>query len=545
MANKPLKTLTFSGLDGTYELSSLPLYVTMTGNEQDGYVVDKTYQEINAAYESGRSVYCVYYTTIFSLGGITPSLAAFSVTFNNSYRRIFVYSDESKPVKYETLTFAVENENKDFTDEIYFNITDSGVISLRAEYQKDGIQNKELPEKIVIPEAVNGIKVSALSVAMFNGNKRVKSITLPSTVDAIPEAFCNNAWNLEEVLNTEKIKSLGSHAFAKSGIRKAFFPNLTTFPNRSNGNAPSSHFSFCANLVVADLGLVFSESGSSIPAHCFANCEKLVCIRNSDGVTSVGDYGLYMTRRIENLTFLPNLKSIGNYGLLLSRADYDWDKLKDCTFGTLSTSRDINTTDYSQCVFTPCNLPIRSTFEQHNPKWADKYVGNSQNKYTTGCATVAAAMIYSALMGVDMESPEEFVDAVGAVNKDLINFDISDGVNNTTGEGDFWGELVLWFNAVNLDATIYDSVSAENIQTMYNSLNQGCMVWARILGDYLETNHCVAFHGVNENGEVLVVDSSAASREIGIYEAATYSMPIQNFMRDHGDVDHFIVVKKK
>jgi hypothetical protein len=148
-------------------------------------------------------------------------------------------------------------------------------------------------------------------------------------------------------------------------------------------------------------------------------------------------------------------------------------------------------------------------------------------------------------MGVDMESPEEFVDAVGAVDKNLINFDIADGVNNTTGEGDFWGELVLWFNALNLEATIYDSVSAQNIQAMYNSLDNGCMVWARILGDSLETGHCVVFHGVNEDGEVLVVDSSAASREIGIYEAATYSMPIQNFMRDHGNVDHFIVVKKK
>lgn len=535
-----------------------PLYVTMTGDETSGYAVDYTYEQIKAAYDAGRSVYCVHATTIMTLGGVTPSLVAFSVTFNNTYRRVFIYADANKPPKYETMTFALADDLAGkadapvATDEIYFDITDEGIISLKSEYQKIGKQSKDLPEDIIIPDSLNGVAVTALAPAMFNGNKRVKRITLPSCIDAIPEAFCNAAWNLEEVRNTENIKYLGSHAFAKSGLRKAYFPNLIGFPLRSNGNAATSHFSGCAFLVVADLGQVFAQPGAAIPPYCFNGCERLAYLRNAGGVTSIGAFGLFMTRRIANPDFLPSeanipceLTSIGDYGLLLSRADYDWDNLTGCTFGTLSTSNDINTTDYSGCNFTSCNIPMRSTFEQHDPRWANKNIGNCANTYSTGCATVAAAMIYSALMKVDMESPEEFVAAVGAVDESLLDLDIADGANNTTGGGDFWGELVRWFDAVGLNAVVYNSVSVENVQTMYDSLAAGALVWGRILADHGDENHCVVFHGVNSKGELLVVDSSAASREIGVYEAATYTMPIQNFMRDHGDVDHFIVVTKK
>jgi hypothetical protein len=86
---------------------------------------------------------------------------------------------------------------------------------------------------------------------------------------------------------------------------------------------------------------------------------------------------------------------------------------------------------------------------------------------------------------------------------------------------------------------------SENVQTMYNALASGALVWGRILADYTDGNHCVVFHGVNSKGELRVVDPSAYSRVIGVYEAATYTMPIQNFMRDHGDIDHFIIVTKK
>lgn len=557
-----------------------PVYVTMTGTEATGYQADCTYEMIKAAHEAKRTVYCVYNTTIMILAAVTESMVAFQTMYSKStYRRAFIYADASQPPKTDMMKFVLAEDlegKADLpkpTDEIYFDITDEGVLSLKPEYRgaysgtsassapywsdnggkRDGTFNKELPEEIILPEDVDGVNVTALAAHMFHGNKRVKRIVLPSCIDAIPEGFCNAAVNLEEVANTEHIKTLGSHAFNTTSIRKAYFPGLIELPKRSNGNAATSHFANCANLVSADLGQVFTQPGAVIPAYCFSGCERLVRLQNAGGVTSIGDFGLYMTRRMKNPDFLPadqphlcKLTSIGNYGLLLSRVNFDWNALPADAFGALSTPKQINTTDYSGCKFTARTNPLRSTFEQHDPRWANKNIGNCANTYSTGCATVAAAMIYSALMEVDMGSPEEFVAAVDAVDESLLDLDIANGTNDVTGGGDFWGELVRWFDAAGLKAVVYNSVSAANVQVMYDALANGALVWGRILADYNNENHCVVIHGVNGAGELLVTDSSAASRYIGVYEAATYTMPVRNFMRDHGDyVDHFLIVTKK
>lgn len=461
------------------------------------------------------------------------------------------------------------------TDEIYFQITPEGVISLKPEYRgafagstvayisdngkgRAGTRNKELPEEIVIPESVGDVEVTTLSDAMFFGNKRIKRIVLPSSVEAIPEAFCNGAWNLEEVLNTENIKSLGSHAFANSGLRKAYFPNLVELPVRSNGNQPSSHFSACANLVVADLGSVFAKSGAAIPTTCFNGCERLVSLRNAGGVTSIGAYGLHWTKRIENLPFLPNLTAIGSYGLLHTRVDYDWGKFTGSAFGESCTPNSINATDYSGCSYTPCNTPMNSTFEQHNPLWADKYIidyttpeGHRIAKtYSLGCKTVSAAMVYSALTNVAMDSPEEFVAIVGKANPDLLKIDIADGWVgtdiNVTPDNEFV-DLRQWLDAVGLHGEYYPSVSISNVKAMYSALANGAMVIARVPGSVgSEYSHIVVIHGINNNGELLIADPSSAGRDIGVYEAANYAMPIQNLMRyETGAQDDFLVVTRK
>lgn len=454
----------------------------------------------------------------------------------------------------------------DATDEIYFYITDDGIISLKPEYRgacssnsyiyglsdngkgKNGTRNKELPEEIVIPETVNGIAVTALAVAMFMHNRRVKRLVLPKCITEIPQNFCAEANALEEVTGTENVVTLGKNAFYRTGIRKAYFPSLTTIIEGSN-------FMGCANLVVADLGHVFAQAPATIPKRCFAGCEKLELLRNANGITAINDEGLYLTYRLSNKTFLPNLTNVGKWGLFLSRADYDWDSLTGCTFGEMSTSNDVNKYDYSSCTFAPCNTPMRSTFEQNNPLWANKNIGNCANTYASGCVTVDAAMVYSALMGVDLESPEEFVTAVGNANPDLLNMDISDGVIGTdpNGESDTtWEELRQWLDAVGLHGEFVSSVSAQNVRTIYNALASGALVIARVVGDSSYSNHTVVIHGINANGELLVVNSSSSARSIGIYEAATYAMPVQNMMRDTASAaatndveDNFIIVTKK
>ena len=105
------------------------------------------------------------------------------------------------------------------TDEKFFDIDYDGIVSLKAEYRghptasnigsypysesdmgadNDGSKIDELPEKIVIPEVINGRTVVGFQPGMFYANYRVKEIVFPISVTAIPEAFALEAKYLAE-----------------------------------------------------------------------------------------------------------------------------------------------------------------------------------------------------------------------------------------------------------------------------------------------------------------------------------------------------------
>ena len=467
-------------------------------------------------------------------------------------------------------------------DEKYFDITDGGVISLKPEYRGacpsaaansdanrvqyayaisdndvdlPGTQNKELPEEIVIPDTVGGIVVTALGYGMFMCNRRIKRLVLPAGIQEIPGFFCFEAVNLTEVAGTEGVEILNSNAFKKSGLRRAYFPDLVTL----TGNA---HFENCTNLAVANLGHVFENHGTTIPKACFSLCEKLERLENAQGVGVIGENGMYGTYRLSGLPFLTQLAEIGNRGLYLSRADCDWENSIVSSYGEAATSHQLNTYDYTESnkVRVACSTPMRSTFEQHDPRWASKAIGQANRVYSNGCMTVCAAMVYSALMGVELDSPEGFVEAVGKANPELLKVDIADGVIGTDPNGtkdtDFT-ELRQWLDAVGLHGEFYADASDENVKAMYTALAGKALVIARVAGGYAKSTgygvHNVVFRGINANSELLVVDPSSAGRALGIYEAAVYAKPIQCMMRDEngaaatGDTlaDGFVIVTKK
>ena len=130
------------------------------------------------------------------------------------------------------------------TDSKYFDIDDDGLISLKPKYRgnptdntyplsvsdndvgKDGSEIYNLPKRIVIPEAINGVAVTGLADGMFYYNSVVEEIVIPNTITTIPEAFCLYTRSLKAIENTEQIKTIDAKAFMNSRIEQALFPNL-------------------------------------------------------------------------------------------------------------------------------------------------------------------------------------------------------------------------------------------------------------------------------------------------------------------------------
>lgn len=517
----------------------------------DGGSSDATYAEIVAAHNAGRSVSCHFQDYVLPLMIAAPSAVIFQSIANRNYVRVLITPDGA--VRYSSGQYALmtdldaKQDKAPATDAKYFGITDDGVVYLQPEYRGAstsssmtlamsdkgkgvaGSKNGELPEEIIIPEIVNEIAVTAYADGMFFCNNRIKRLVLLPSVKVIPKQFCAKCLNLEDVSGTENVEVLGNATFAYSTLGKASFPSLKTLDG-------TSHFGYCAKLVVADIGNVVTK----IPDSLFVGCERLSCLRNAEKVTVVGANSFAFTHRLKTLPFLPNLTSIGAGGIFISRVAYDWGSLTGCAFGAKSTPKDINTTDFwTGRTFEACNTPMRSTFEQHDPRWADEEINGtltasgSVAKFKEGCNLVSAAMAYSALAGVDMDSPAEFTEMAHGIDASL-----------RTMEYDEMATTKAYLEAMGCTVTHRADYNAATLQEMYDALADGALVISSVLADASSgsTGHVVVFHGINEGGELLVVDPSSPARNIGIYEAITYPMPVQNRVRA---VDDFLIVRKE
>ena len=507
-------------------------YIRIDGNA--GNEIDEDYGSILQECESGRAVAVCLETAYdrvtlpFVKANAGGELYFSTVCDGKEWQVIITRNPEDGSANVAVKTLSVAD-----SPEMYFDITDDGMISLKPEYRGactkseftygvsdngikvNGSKNSELPESIVIPEIVNEIAVTALAPAMFAWNNAVKSIIIPTHITEIPSSFCRASACIKAVSGTENVKVLGDSAFRQTLIEKISLPAL----ERADGNR---QFHNCVYLTVADIG----NKITALPDYFFGCCERLSCVRNGESITSVGGQSFYVTRRLMPPVFLPKLKNIGAQAFRMGRVSYDWASLVGCTFGANATSLQLNPTDYwSACAYTPCNTPMRSTFSQKNPAWVNNEVGNTGYTYSNGCVVVSAAMIYSALMGVDISSPEEYVAQVEAVAPD-VSYLVSA----------FFTNQKQYLEAVGLSAEYREGMNAANLQAIYDALADGALVLAGI-----DEAHAVVFHGVTEKGELRVTDPQCYAYMLGDYRAHTYTMPIQNLMLAD---DHFLIVTK-
>ena len=422
-----------------------------------------------------------------------------------------------------THEYAAANTDPDRHAE-YFTITDDGVVSLKPEYRgacerndcpygisdngigKDGSLIVDLPEDIAIPTVVNEMAVITLAPAMFAYNRKIRSLTIPSFIRTIPARLCEEATNFQEVEGGDNVEIIEKGAFQYSGIKRIAFPKLKELGEFV--------FSTCVNLVVADLGSTIT----SFPRRTFTQCEMLTCVRNAENVATVGKEAFYRTQRLKNLGFLARLTSIGDLGFRQSAVDYDWASLPNCTFGTNATALQWNPTDFwSGCTFDTCKITLRSTFNQENPLWLNSTIGNTAITYKDGCNVCCSAMVCSIFDERDMTSPREFEYTVQAVNPSLMDLDPM-----------YFENIKQWLEAVGYTVDHRTSFNSANLQDMYNALTSGALVIAETITHDSNGGHAVVFHGINDRGELLVVDPSAIADERNGYKAATYSMSIKN-----------------
>lgn len=469
-------------------------------------------------------------------------------------------------------TLTDESKNGSLEDErekYFYAISDMGE-------GKDGSLNHELPERIVIPEVIGDTAVTGFQIGMFYYNYRVKGIVLPDSVTDIPKSFCWGAINLEEIKNTEHIQTIDRNGFRRTKIKKALFPNLKELKD-------AYCFCECAYLHTANIG----NHITSIPDGTFGYCASLSRVAGGDSVTTIGGKSFMYTFYLKNLPLLNNgkLTKIGAKAFNYSRIQFDWSTLPTtCNIekegdiptyptqdeekdgdkyyweyftkfeGTLEEYKALSSADPRYYSYFPCANKLGSTFGQGDPRWKNDQVFDSSYTYgANGCGFISLINVFCAFGDkdgnpIEIESPLVFEEIIRTMyestgHNDMLTehpdkhfLEAVDLLYNSKWESyrpEAIKDLPLgcYMGSKNYNSTDSDVSPKERLRFIYRTLASGGYVVLEVNTPNEATGgHAIMLYGVNDIGEVLVVEPSHPTQ---YFEPAcdklTYSIPIQNF----------------
>lgn len=417
----------------------------------------------------------------------------------------------------------------------------------------------ELPEVLEIPEKIGEESYQSLAKGMFYGNKHIKEIVLPTGVETIPEAFCCRAANLRSVHKADgslnDITHIGGAAFTGTRLKEARFPDLTDLvlkavPDEETGitNYYGGAFAGCAYLEAVDIGTV-----TSIPERTFFGCARLREVSCDGTGISIGLRAFAQTRSLTELSWLEKATSVEKGAFFYSRiTEYTLPEDDDPDQARFPTSDNGSKIFWEDVEYTPCENRIVTKLSQKNADWTEKtFLTNYGVKYTDGCALFAVMHIHSAITGKRYSHPDEFMEELRNDPK-LSRFQY---YGNWPGQ---FKNVAAMFEALGYRTEVHGNgseLSKENFQALLDALAQGAYVFSQVhtYEKWTDTNteedydggHAVVLYGVNELGEVRVLDSNVlyeGFREEGFepdIDVYTYTMPYQNMV---GATSDFVIV---
>lgn len=146
-------------------------------------------------------------------------------------------------------------------------------------------------EEVNILEEVKGMPVTRIRRKAFSGCSELKSVHLPSTLRQIDKnAFPGGHSKLSSLVipNGVTLIEKGALAGCTKYLKTITLPFIGTTPNAENGILGHA-FGYENNVSLAIETVVLTEICEGIPAKAFASCSKLMEVRFSETITSIGE----------------------------------------------------------------------------------------------------------------------------------------------------------------------------------------------------------------------------------------------------------------
>ena len=156
-------------------------------------------------------------------------------------------------------------------------------------------------ENIVIPAAYNGKAVTQILPSGFSGSK-IKSITIPDSVNLIGDSAFSNCVELEQITIPTSVTEIGDSAFSNCiELEQITIPTSVT-------EISSGAFYHCTKLTKIEL----PDKVQTVGAGAFESCYSLEEVTLPSGLTSIENNTFAYCESLEEITVPASVTEIGN-----------------------------------------------------------------------------------------------------------------------------------------------------------------------------------------------------------------------------------------
>ncbi len=219
------------------------------------------------------------------------------------------------------LTANAQNVGDKFKEgKLYYKITKLAPKEVEVTSQNDNFprynnDTQKPTGEIIIPEAVNGYKVTAIGKYAFSTCKAVTSITIPESVTIIGHGAFGSCSALSKVIIPNSVTTIEGYVFDEcDALTKITIPNSVT-------RIASYAFYDCDGLTE----ITIPNSITTIEAHTFRGCEALSKVVIPNSVTTIMNDAFYYCPNIRSIDIPNSVTSIGDWA-------FTWCNLTTFTF---------------------------------------------------------------------------------------------------------------------------------------------------------------------------------------------------------------------
>ena len=145
-------------------------------------------------------------------------------------------------------------------------------------------------ESIIIPEEINGRKITVIGEEAFLNETQLKSIVIPDTVTEIQSFAFLNCDNLDDVVMSKNIEKIGERAFLGPNYYNIDLPDTL----KELGDAALSECTFSELVIPAGIKVI--QKGS------FYACKQLQTVVIEEGVEVIEEEAFTQCEMLESIT---------------------------------------------------------------------------------------------------------------------------------------------------------------------------------------------------------------------------------------------------